>query len=38
VKSYLGSDTPTTFRTWSALETAISVLGLMLVLAFSHVL
>jgi GntP family gluconate:H+ symporter len=38
VKSYLGSDTPTTFRTWSLLETAISVLGLILVLAFSHML
>jgi GntP family gluconate:H+ symporter len=38
VKSYLGSDTPTTFRTWSVLETAISVLGLVLVLAFSHLM
>jgi GntP family gluconate:H+ symporter len=38
VKSYLGSDTPTTFRTWSLLETAISVLGLILVLVFSRLL
>ena len=38
VKSYLGSDTPTTFRTWSVLETAISIIGLALVLAFSHLL
>lgn len=38
VKSYLGSDTPTTFRTWSVLETAISVLGLVLVTIFSHLL
>lgn len=38
VKSYLGSDTPTTFRTWSVLETVISVVGLALVLLFSHLL
>jgi GntP family gluconate:H+ symporter len=38
VKSYVGTDTPTTFRTWSALETIISVVGLVLVLALSHVL
>jgi GntP family gluconate:H+ symporter len=38
VKSYLGTDTPTTFRTWSALETVISVVGLALVFAFSHLL
>ena len=35
VKSYLGTDTPGTFRTWSVLETAISVIGLLLVLAAS---
>ncbi|OWK30505.1 gluconate:H+ symporter [Sphingomonas mucosissima] len=38
VKSYLGTDTPGTFRTWSALETAISVIGLLLVLLASTVL
>lgn len=36
VKSYLGTDTPTTFRTWSLLETVISVAGLVLVFALSH--
>lgn len=35
VKSYLGTDTPGTFRTWSVLETAISVIGLLLVLGLS---
>jgi GntP family gluconate:H+ symporter len=38
VKSYLGIDTPTMFRTWSAMETVISVVGLVLVLLLSHVL
>jgi GntP family gluconate:H+ symporter len=38
VKSYLGTDTPTTFRTWSVMETIISVVGLALVLALSHLL
>jgi GntP family gluconate:H+ symporter len=38
VKSYLGTDTPTTFRTWSAMETVVSVVGLALVLALSHLL
>jgi gluconate:H+ symporter, GntP family len=38
VKSYLGTDTPTTFRTWSALETVISVVGLAFVFALSHLL
>lgn len=38
VKSYLGTDTPATFRTWSVMETIISVVGLVLVLALSHVL
>ncbi len=37
VKSYLGTDTPGTFRTWSVLETAISVIGLLLVLAASTI-
>ena len=32
VKGYLGTDTAGTFRTWSALETVISVTGLLLVL------
>lgn len=36
VKSYLGTDTPATFRTWSLLETVISVLGLVLVLVLSR--
>jgi gluconate:H+ symporter, GntP family len=38
VKSYLGTDTPTMFRTWSLMETIISVVGLVLVLGLSHVL
>jgi gluconate:H+ symporter, GntP family len=38
VKSYLGTDTPTTFRTWSVMETIISVVGLALVLVLSHLL
>jgi GntP family gluconate:H+ symporter len=38
VKSYVGTDTPTTFRTWSVLETIISVVGLALVFVLSHVL
>lgn len=38
VKSYLGTDTPTTFRTWSALETLISVVGLALVFLLSHLM
>jgi GntP family gluconate:H+ symporter len=38
VKSYLGADTPTTFRTWSIMETVISVVGLALVMLFSHLL
>ena len=36
VKSYVGIDTPTMFRTWSVMETIISVVGLALVLVFSH--
>ena len=38
VKNYLGTDTPTTFRTWSALEAVISVVGLALVFVLSHFL
>lgn len=38
VKGYLGTDTPATFRTWSMLETAISVIGLLLILLASSVL
>lgn len=38
VKGYLGTDTPATFRTWSVMETIISVVGLAAVLALSHVL
>jgi gluconate:H+ symporter, GntP family len=38
VKSYLGTDTPTTFRTWSVLETIVSVVGLALVLTLSHLM
>lgn len=38
VKSYVGTSTPDTFRTWSMLETAISVVGLALVLGASYVL
>jgi GntP family gluconate:H+ symporter len=38
VKSYVGTDTPATFRTWSVLETIISVVGLALIFALSHVL
>ena len=36
VKGYLGTTTAGTFRTWSMLETAISVLGLLLVLVGSR--
>jgi GntP family gluconate:H+ symporter len=35
VKNYLGVSTSDNFRLWSALETAISVVGIALVLAFS---
>lgn len=37
VKSYVGTSTPDTFRTWSMLETVISVAGLAFVLALSYV-
>ncbi|SEN44748.1 gluconate:H+ symporter, GntP family [Sphingomonas gellani] len=36
VRGYLGTSTADTFRTWSALETAISVVGLAMVLAASY--
>jgi GntP family gluconate:H+ symporter len=36
VKSYLGIDTPATFRTWSVMETVVSVVGLALILLASH--
>ncbi len=38
VKSYVGIDTPTMFRTWSVMETIIAVVGLGAVLALSHIL
>lgn len=38
VKSWLGTSTADTFRTWSALETAISVVGLACVLIASHLI
>jgi len=38
VKGYLGTDTPATFRTWSMLETAVSVVGLALVLVLSRLI
>lgn len=37
VKGYLGTSAPATFRTWSVLETAISLMGLALVLLLSRV-
>lgn len=33
VRSYVGTSTPDTFRTWSVMETIVSVVGLALVLA-----
>jgi gluconate:H+ symporter, GntP family len=33
VRSYVGTSTPDTFRTWSVMETIVSVVGLVLVLA-----
>lgn len=38
VKSYVGTSTPDTFRTWSMLETVISVVALLLVVALSYIL
>ncbi|RZM06134.1 MAG: hypothetical protein EOP68_16700, partial [Sphingomonas sp.] len=37
VKSYVGTSTADTFRTWSLLETTISVVGLALVMALGYV-
>jgi gluconate:H+ symporter, GntP family len=37
VKSYLGTDMPGTFRTWSVMETVVAVVGLLLVLAGSSI-
>jgi GntP family gluconate:H+ symporter len=37
VKSYLGTDMPGTFRTWSIMETVVAVVGLLLVLAASSI-
>jgi GntP family gluconate:H+ symporter len=36
VRGYLGTSTADTFRTWSMLETAISVVGLVFILAASY--
>ncbi len=36
VKSYVGTSTADTFKTWSMLETVISVVGLALVMVLSH--
>jgi len=38
VKSYVGTDMPGTFRTWSIMETVVAIVGLLLVLAGSSVL
>ncbi|MHA6769982.1 GntT/GntP/DsdX family permease [Sphingobium ummariense] len=38
VKSYLGTDMPGTFKTWSIMETVVAVVGLLLVLAASSIL
>lgn len=38
VKSYVGTSTADTFRTWSIMETAVSVLGLSFILIASHML
>jgi gluconate:H+ symporter, GntP family len=37
VKSYVGTSTPDTFRTWSLLETTISVAGLIFVVGLSFI-
>ena len=37
VKGYLGTNTPDTFKTWSLLETTISVVGLALVMVASYI-
>jgi GntP family gluconate:H+ symporter len=38
VRSYLGTSTPDTFRSWSAMETVVSVVALAFVLAGSYLL
>lgn len=38
VKNYVGTSTADTFRTWSVMETAVSVLGLIFILIASHLL
>lgn len=38
VKSYLGTDMPGTFKTWSIMETVVAVVGLLLVLFASSIL
>ena len=38
VKEYLGLDVPTTLRTWTAIETVISVVALGVVLAMDVLL
>ena len=38
VKSCVGTSTPDTYRTWSMLESVISVVALLLVVALSHIL
>ena len=38
VRSYLGTGMGDTFRTWSLMETAISVVGLVSILAAGYVL
>jgi GntP family gluconate:H+ symporter len=38
VRGYMGTSTPDTFRTWSVLETVISVAGLVFVMLGSHLL
>ena len=37
VKSYLGTDMPGTFKTWSIMETVVAVVGLFLVLVASSI-
>ena len=38
MKSYVGIDTPTMFRTWSVMETIISVVGLVVTAGMSVLL
>ncbi|MEC7932354.1 MAG: gluconate permease, partial [Pseudomonadota bacterium] len=37
VKSYLGTDMPGTFKTWSIMETVVAVVGLLLVMLASSI-